>query len=89
MGAFKFEEENRQKNPIANPNWCVVFYRGCEDICPENAIKHPSEEKIQKIIDRGRKPKSSDMRSCIFHDPYLFIVIFQSKMRNQIEKLRK
>jgi NAD-dependent dihydropyrimidine dehydrogenase PreA subunit len=52
MNAFKFEEKAGKKTTTVNPNRCVVFCRGCEDICPEGAITHPSEGETQKIIQR-------------------------------------
>jgi ferredoxin len=54
MNAFKFEEKNCKKRIAVNPNSCVVFCRGCEDICPSGAISHPSEEETQKVIDKLR-----------------------------------
>lgn len=54
--AFDFEEKNEKKRTIVkNPNACVVFCRGCQDICPEKAITHPSEKETQKIIDKLKK----------------------------------
>jgi formate hydrogenlyase subunit 6/NADH:ubiquinone oxidoreductase subunit I len=50
MNALKFEEKNDKKITRVNPNTCVVFCRGCEDICPSRAISHPDEENIQKIL---------------------------------------
>jgi len=50
--AFKTEETNGKKKTTVNPNRCVVFCHGCEDICPVKAITHPSEEETQKIIDK-------------------------------------
>jgi NAD-dependent dihydropyrimidine dehydrogenase PreA subunit len=56
MGVFTFEEKDGKKRTIVkNPNSCVVFCRGCEDICPANAITHPSEEETQKIIEKLQK----------------------------------
>lgn len=51
MKAYKTED----KKTIVNPNRCVVFCRGCEDICPAGAISHPDEEKTQEIIDKLKK----------------------------------
>jgi len=48
--AFKFVEKNGEKRTVVNPNSCVVFCKGCEDICPAGAITHPSEQETQKII---------------------------------------
>jgi formate hydrogenlyase subunit 6/NADH:ubiquinone oxidoreductase subunit I len=52
MQAFKTETSNGKKKTIVNPNRCVVFCRGCEDICPAGAITHPDEEETQKVIDK-------------------------------------
>ena len=52
MGTFRFEDKNGKKRTAVNPNSCVVFCHGCEDICPANAISHPNEEKTRRIIDK-------------------------------------
>jgi ferredoxin len=52
MNAYKLEEKDGKKKTIVNANRCVVFCRGCEDICPKGAITHPSEEETQKTIDQ-------------------------------------
>jgi NAD-dependent dihydropyrimidine dehydrogenase PreA subunit len=54
MNAFKTENLNDKKKTtiIINPNKCVVFCRGCESICPQNAISHPDEKETRKIIDQ-------------------------------------
>lgn len=59
LGAFELEEKDGQKKSVVkNPNNCVVFCRGCEEICPASAITHPSEEETQKIIDELKKAKA-------------------------------
>jgi NAD-dependent dihydropyrimidine dehydrogenase PreA subunit len=59
MRAFGFEEKDgKKKTVVKNPNSCVVFCRGCEDICPAGAITHPSEEETQKIIEKLKKAKA-------------------------------
>ena len=58
MNAFKFEEKDGKKKTVVTPNSCVVFCRGCEDICPVGAITHPSEEETQKIIDKLHEEKT-------------------------------
>lgn len=58
MEAFKIDEKDGEKQTVVIPNRCVVFCRGCEDICPVGAISHPSEEKTQEIIDQIKKTKS-------------------------------
>jgi len=50
--SFSLEEKNDKKKTIVNPNQCIVFCRGCEDICPVAAISHPDEEKTQKLIKK-------------------------------------
>jgi NAD-dependent dihydropyrimidine dehydrogenase PreA subunit len=58
VGAFDFEEkEGKKKTVVKNPNSCIVFCRGCEDICPVDAITHPSEEETQKIIEKLQRAK--------------------------------
>ena len=58
MYAFKVDEKNGEKITVVNANRCVVFCRGCEDICPAGAITHPSEKETQKTIDRLKKDKA-------------------------------
>jgi ferredoxin len=58
MNAFKFEERDGTKRTLVNPNLCVVFCRGCEDICPVGAISHPLEEETQKIIYQLKTTKN-------------------------------
>lgn len=55
MNTFRFEKKNGKKKILVMPNRCVVFCRGCEDVCEEGAISHPSEEETQKIIDKLKK----------------------------------
>lgn len=52
MNTFKIEKKDGKKKTVVNPNQCVVFCRGCEDICPVEAISHPSEEETQRVIDK-------------------------------------
>jgi NAD-dependent dihydropyrimidine dehydrogenase PreA subunit len=59
MKTFGFEESNEKKKTVVkNLNSCVVFCRGCEDICPAGAITHPSEEETRKVIRNLRKAKA-------------------------------
>ena len=56
---FETEENNGKKKTIVkHTNACVVFCRGCEDVCPVGAITHPSEEETQKIIDELKRSKA-------------------------------
>jgi NAD-dependent dihydropyrimidine dehydrogenase PreA subunit len=58
MSAFKFKEIEGKKRTLVNPNLCVVFCRGCEDICSVGAISHPLEGETQKIIDQLKTTKN-------------------------------
>jgi NAD-dependent dihydropyrimidine dehydrogenase PreA subunit len=59
MKVFAFEEKaEKKRTAVKNPNRCVMFCRGCEDVCPVNAITHPSEKKTQKIIEKLQKAKT-------------------------------
>jgi NAD-dependent dihydropyrimidine dehydrogenase PreA subunit len=59
FGVFAFEEKEGKKRPVVkNPNNCIVFCRGCEDICPAGAITHPSEGETQKIIEKLQKARA-------------------------------
>ena len=48
--AYRYEVQNGKKKTVVSPNKCIVFCRGCEDICPTGAITHPSEEETIKIV---------------------------------------
>ena len=55
---FEFEEKDGEKRTVVrNPNACAVFCQGCEDICPAEAITHPSEKETKKIIGKLKKQK--------------------------------
>jgi ferredoxin len=58
VGALGFEEEDGQKRAVVIPKRCIVFCRGCEPVCPEGAITHPSEEETLKIIDKLKEEKT-------------------------------
>jgi NAD-dependent dihydropyrimidine dehydrogenase PreA subunit len=55
MQTFEIKTVNDKKQTTVHPNRCVVFCRGCEDICPASAITHPDEEQTQKVIDKLKK----------------------------------
>jgi formate hydrogenlyase subunit 6/NADH:ubiquinone oxidoreductase subunit I len=55
VGAFNLVEENGQKRTVVNPGKCIVFCRGCGDICLVGAIMHPSEEETQKNLKTKEK----------------------------------
>jgi NAD-dependent dihydropyrimidine dehydrogenase PreA subunit len=55
-GVFETEEkEGKKVSVVKNPDSCVVFCRGCEDICSVGAIKHPPEDETQKMIEKLKK----------------------------------
>jgi NAD-dependent dihydropyrimidine dehydrogenase PreA subunit len=56
-GAFELREKNGKKQTVVKPNTCVVFCRGCEDICPSGAITHPNEAETRKAIDNIKNGK--------------------------------
>lgn len=55
MKTFKTENINSKKKTNVKSNRCVVFCKGCEEICPVGAITHPDEKETQRIIDRLKK----------------------------------
>ncbi len=56
LGAYEFEEkQGRKVSVVKNPNNCVVFCTGCEEICPVDAIKFPSKKETREIIRKLRK----------------------------------
>ncbi len=59
--AFGVKEEKGKKRAIIRDiDACVVFCRGCEDICPAGAISHPSVEKTQESIDKFKVESKAD-----------------------------
>ncbi|NLE06354.1 MAG: 4Fe-4S dicluster domain-containing protein [Crenarchaeota archaeon] len=58
VNVFTIKEENGKKHTIVkNYNNCIVFCKGCEDICPVGAISHPNDEETQSQIDKLEKKK--------------------------------
>jgi ferredoxin len=58
--AYRFETQDGKKKTVVNPNKCIVFCRGCEEICPAGAITHPSLKETQKSIKKLKKNHNSD-----------------------------
>jgi len=57
---FDFEEKSgKKKTVVKNPKACVVLSRGCEYICPAGAIRHPSEKKTRKTIEKLKSTQST------------------------------
>ena len=51
LGVFGVEKKDgKKKYVVRNPNNCVVFCMGCDDICPSGAIEHQSRKETRKII---------------------------------------
>jgi len=38
VGSFRIEEQDGKKRAAVTPNKCIIFCRGCEDVCPADAI---------------------------------------------------
>jgi len=56
LGTYELKQEKGKKKPIvSNPNNCVVLCSGCDSICPQGAITHPSKKLTQEIIRCLRK----------------------------------
>ncbi len=56
LGTFESQEESgKQMILLKNPYNCVVLCAGCDSICPEGAIKHPSKRETQKTIRNLRQ----------------------------------
>jgi ferredoxin len=58
--AYRFETQDGKKKTVVNPNKCIVFCRGCEEICPTGAITLPSLKETQKSIKKLKKNHNSD-----------------------------
>ncbi|XES77601.1 MAG: ferredoxin family protein [Candidatus Bathyarchaeia archaeon] len=56
LGIYDFEEAEGKKKPVVvRPNNCVVFCKGCQDVCPAGAISHPSRKETQELIGELRR----------------------------------
>ena len=61
LGAYEFIEDHGEKKPIVkNPDACVIFCTGCEEQCPAGAIRHPSKEETERIIDKLRRKRQQE-----------------------------
>jgi len=49
------EKEGKKRTIVQNPYGCVVTCTGCDSICPEGAIKHPSKREFQEKIRALRR----------------------------------
>jgi NAD-dependent dihydropyrimidine dehydrogenase PreA subunit len=49
------KKDGKPRTVVKNPDSCVVFCRGCEAVCPTDAITHPSEEKTEELIEKLKK----------------------------------
>ena len=56
LGAYEFEEKDGEwKTVVKNPFNCVVLCTGCDSVCPEGAISHPSKKETREAIKGLRK----------------------------------
>jgi NAD-dependent dihydropyrimidine dehydrogenase PreA subunit len=56
LGVYEFEEQNGKLKPVVkNPTNCVVYCNGCDAVCPQAAISHPSKKETAKAITQLRK----------------------------------
>ena len=60
LGVFGTIKKYGKKEPlVSNPNNCVVLCKGCQDICPSDAISHQSRKDtidlIRKLLTKNRK----------------------------------
>jgi NAD-dependent dihydropyrimidine dehydrogenase PreA subunit len=59
LGVYEVEgNQGKKRSVVRNPNSCVVFCTGCEEICPAGAIKFPSKKETKKIIKKLQKVKA-------------------------------
>ncbi len=59
LGTYEFEANEGKKIPVVkNPDNCVVLCNGCDEICPAEAIKHPSKAETRQIIRKLRETNS-------------------------------
>jgi len=50
--------ERDNKPLVANPENCIVGCTGCDDVCPQKAISHPSKSYLSKLT------KQKDFSGC-------------------------
>ncbi len=53
--AQEFVEDQGKRKPVVKNLDACVFCTGCEEQCPAGAIKHPSKEETEKIINKLKK----------------------------------
>jgi NAD-dependent dihydropyrimidine dehydrogenase PreA subunit len=54
LGVYIFDKKSNRPT-IVNPFNCVVLCKGCQDICPSNAISHPPRKTTVELIRKIRK----------------------------------
>jgi formate hydrogenlyase subunit 6/NADH:ubiquinone oxidoreductase subunit I len=58
MGVYAVEDkEGKKRSVVTKPTQCVVFCKGCQDICPAQAITHPSAKETRETIRKLQKTK--------------------------------
>ncbi len=55
---IKVQKDQTKKTVVKNPYSCVVLCAGCDDVCKEGAIAHPSKDKTLKIIEKLQRTSS-------------------------------
>jgi NAD-dependent dihydropyrimidine dehydrogenase PreA subunit len=60
MDVYELEEKNgKNRSVVKNPIGCVVFCKGCQDICPAHAISHPSRKETRELILKLKRQMTS------------------------------
>lgn len=61
LGVYELEEEEEGKKRlvVVRPNNCIVFCKGCQDVCPVGAISHPSRKETRELIMKLRREARS------------------------------
>jgi NAD-dependent dihydropyrimidine dehydrogenase PreA subunit len=48
-------EDQNNKSVVVKPNNCIVGCAGCDSVCPNGAISHPSKEYLADLENEFRK----------------------------------
>lgn len=58
LGVYEVQEKDGKQKPVVlDFDACVMFCKGCQDICPAGAISHPSRKETRDLILKLRKAK--------------------------------
>jgi NAD-dependent dihydropyrimidine dehydrogenase PreA subunit len=59
MGVYETKEKEGKKiSVVKNPYSCVVLCNGCDAVCPEGAISHPSKTETRELIKKLKHPQT-------------------------------